>query len=318
VRTGLAQAISRACDRQPQQLVADAARDGHRGHAFGTVAVDPGIAERADSFQHPLEVRRVGNGLRRQGPAMARLSAVITEPRLSPLVAEGAELSREAVCELVLRGSEPIAGSRVSNANLTARQVEVLRLVVHGKTAEEFGSCSGSARGDRRDACGQRGRLSGMLQQDRSGSNRDGARPAVLNAWQVGTCGLVEGNSRAAAGLCSLRAARRCEFTAARGCTPIHRRSAAGAGTNSNAITIASTLRAYLRYRATCGDVVQPLLAVIASPAPGAWRRCPEASKPEEVDRLLNSFTDALPSPRRGYAVVRLALDLGRDEGRVA
>jgi integrase/recombinase XerC len=63
---------------------------------------------------------------------------------------------------------------------------------------------------------------------------------------------------------------------------------------------------------------VQPLLAVIASPAPGAWRRYPEASKPEEVDRLMNSFTDALPSPRRGYAVVRLALDLGRDEGRVA
>ena len=32
-------------------------------------------------------------------------------------------------------------------------------------------------------------------------------------------------------------------------------------GTTSNAITIASTLRAYLRYRATCGDAVQPLLA---------------------------------------------------------
>ncbi len=31
----------------------------------------------------------------------------------------------------------------------------------------------------------------------------------------------------------------------------------------------------------------------------------------EEVDRLLNSFTYALPPPRRGYAVVRLALDLG-------
>ena len=35
--------------------------------------------------------------------------------------------------------------------------------------------------------------------------------------------------------------------------------------TASNAITIASTLRAYLRYRATRGDAVQPLLAVIAS-----------------------------------------------------
>ena len=37
----------------------------------------------------------------------------------------------------------------------------------------------------------------------------------------------------------------------------------------------------------------------------------PRALKPEEVDRLLSSFTSALPSPRRGYAVVRLALDLG-------
>lgn len=82
-------------------------------------------------------------------------------------------------------------------------------------------------------------------------------------------------------------------------------------GTTSNAITIASTLRAYLRYRATCGDVVQPLLAVIASPAHWSMATLPRALKPEEVDRLLGSFTSALPSPRRGYAVVRLALDLG-------
>lgn len=82
-------------------------------------------------------------------------------------------------------------------------------------------------------------------------------------------------------------------------------------GTTSNAITITSTLRAYLRYRATCGDAVQPLLAVIASPAHWSMASLPRGLKPEEVDRLLNSFSDALPSPRRGYAVVRLALDLG-------
>ncbi len=82
-------------------------------------------------------------------------------------------------------------------------------------------------------------------------------------------------------------------------------------GTTSNAITIASTLRDYLRYRATCGDAVQPLLAVIASPAHWSMASLPRALKPEEVERLLNSFTDALPSPKRGYAVVRLALDLG-------
>ena len=82
-------------------------------------------------------------------------------------------------------------------------------------------------------------------------------------------------------------------------------------GTTSNAITIASTLRAYLRYRATCGDAVQPLLAVITSPAHWSMASLPRALKPEEVDRLLSSFTSALPSPHRGYAVVRLALDLG-------
>ena len=82
-------------------------------------------------------------------------------------------------------------------------------------------------------------------------------------------------------------------------------------GTTSNAITIASTLRAYLRYRATCGDAVQPLLAVIASPAHWSMASLPRALKPEEVDRLLSSFNSALPSPHRGYAVVRLALDLG-------
>ena len=82
-------------------------------------------------------------------------------------------------------------------------------------------------------------------------------------------------------------------------------------GTISNATTIASTLRAYLRYRATCGNAVQPLLAVIASPAHWSMASLPRALKPEEVDRLLSSFTSALPSPHRGYAVVRLALDLG-------
>jgi integrase len=81
--------------------------------------------------------------------------------------------------------------------------------------------------------------------------------------------------------------------------------------TTSNAITIASALRAYLRYRASCGDAVQPLLAVISSPAHWSLASLPRSLKPEEVERLLNSFTAARPSPHRGYAVVRLALDLG-------
>jgi len=56
---------------------------------------------------------------------------------------------------------------------------------------------------------------------------------------------------------------------------------------------------------------VQPLLAVIASPAHWSLASLPRGLSGEEVDRLLSSFTDALPSPRRGYAIVRLALDLG-------
>jgi integrase len=81
--------------------------------------------------------------------------------------------------------------------------------------------------------------------------------------------------------------------------------------TISNAATIASALRAYLRYRASCGDAVQPLLAVISTPAHWSLASLPRSLNTDEVERLLNSFTAALPSPRRGYAIVRLALDLG-------
>jgi integrase/recombinase XerC len=82
-------------------------------------------------------------------------------------------------------------------------------------------------------------------------------------------------------------------------------------GTTSNAITIGTTLRRYLRYRASVGDAVQPLLAVIISPAHWSMTTLPRGLTPEEVNRLLSSFTSAQPSPRRSYAVVRLALDLG-------
>lgn len=85
----------------------------------------------------------------------------------------------------------------------------------------------------------------------------------------------------------------------------------ASRNTISNATTIASALRAYLRYRASCGDAVQPLLAVISSPAHWSLASLPRSLKTDEVERLLNSFTAASPSPRRGYAIVRLALDLG-------
>ena len=81
--------------------------------------------------------------------------------------------------------------------------------------------------------------------------------------------------------------------------------------TTSNAITINGALRGYLRWRGSCGDTVQPLLGVIASPPNWSLASLPRALTPQQVDRVLNAFTGALRSPKRGYAIVRLALDLG-------
>jgi integrase len=89
-------------------------------------------------------------------------------------------------------------------------------------------------------------------------------------------------------------------------------------GTTSNAIMLASALRAYFRYRATCGDQVYGLLGVIASPAHWNLASLPQALKPDEVTRLLGSFNSSLPSPKRGYAIVRCALDLGLRRGEIA
>ena len=88
--------------------------------------------------------------------------------------------------------------------------------------------------------------------------------------------------------------------------------------TTSNASTLASALRAYLRYRTTCGDRVHGLLGVIASPAHWGLASLPGALKPIEVERLLASFTSSLSSPRRGYAIVRCALDMGLRSSEVA
>lgn len=89
-------------------------------------------------------------------------------------------------------------------------------------------------------------------------------------------------------------------------------------GTVSNATALVSALRAYLRYRTTCGDRVHALIGVIASPAHWSLASLPRALKPSEVQRLLKSFTTSLPAPRRGYAMVRCALDMGLRVSEVA
>jgi integrase/recombinase XerC len=91
-----------------------------------------------------------------------------------------------------------------------------------------------------------------------------------------------------------------------------HRRTA------SNASALASALRAYFRYRTTCGDRVHGLAGVVSSPAHWSLASLPRSLSAAEVDRLLGSFTSELPSPRRGYAMVRCALDLGLRASEVA
>ena len=81
--------------------------------------------------------------------------------------------------------------------------------------------------------------------------------------------------------------------------------------TASNASRLASALRSYLRYRTTCGDRVGALTAVISSPVHWKLASLPRALKPDEVERLLNSFTADRRWPKRGYAIVRCALDMG-------
>jgi len=88
--------------------------------------------------------------------------------------------------------------------------------------------------------------------------------------------------------------------------------------TPSNASQLASALRSYLRYRTTCGDQVGGLTAVITNPVHWKLASLPRALKPDEADRLLKSFTTVRWSPKRGYAIVRCALDMGLRAGEIA
>lgn len=87
---------------------------------------------------------------------------------------------------------------------------------------------------------------------------------------------------------------------------------------NASLLVTATALRSYLRYRSTCGDAVGALSAVISSPVQWRLASLPRALKPDEVERLLNSFTSDLRWPKRGYAIVRCALDMGLRAGEIA
>ncbi len=85
-----------------------------------------------------------------------------------------------------------------------------------------------------------------------------------------------------------------------------------------HASVLAAGLRSYLRYRGTCGDSIGALTAVIASPAHWTLATLPQTLTVEEVEQLLNSFGEVRRWPKRGYAIVRCALDLGLRAGEIA
>lgn len=85
----------------------------------------------------------------------------------------------------------------------------------------------------------------------------------------------------------------------------------------SHASALAAALRAYFRYRATCGDALHALLGVISSPARWSLTSLPRALTTEEVRRLLEGCK-VRPTPLRLLAMVHLALDLGLRAGEIA
>jgi len=82
---------------------------------------------------------------------------------------------------------------------------------------------------------------------------------------------------------------------------------------------IASALRCYLRFRNLAGDDAMARLAATI-PSVANWRLAvlPEVLSPAEVEQLLGSFSDVVPSGKRAYAMVRCLVDLGLRASEVA
>lgn len=95
-------------------------------------------------------------------------------------------------------------------------------------------------------------------------------------------------------------------------------RRVASRQTATNASQHATALRSYLRFRATCGDSVGKLTAVIQNPVHWKLASLPRALKPDEIERLLESFSTRHRWPKRCYAIIRCALDLGLRSGEIA
>ena len=88
--------------------------------------------------------------------------------------------------------------------------------------------------------------------------------------------------------------------------------------TPASAGALASALRGYFRFRATCGDQVHGLIGVVSYPANWQLASLPKALSGAEVARLVGSLGQGGPSARRPDAMVRCALDLGLRSSEVA
>lgn len=74
---------------------------------------------------------------------------------------------------------------------------------------------------------------------------------------------------------------------------------------------IGGAIACYLRFRSMSGDQVGDLVAAIPSAAQWRLASLPEVLTDAELDKLLQSFDQSVPSRRRAYAMVRCLIDLG-------
>lgn len=79
----------------------------------------------------------------------------------------------------------------------------------------------------------------------------------------------------------------------------------------ASAQVLASALRGYIKFRASCGDSVGHLLAVNTSPANWRLASLPQTLSSAEVTQLLGAFSPGMPSALRAYAMLRCVVDLG-------
>lgn len=92
-----------------------------------------------------------------------------------------------------------------------------------------------------------------------------------------------------------------------------------GRGRTAGTVRVmAGALRCYLRFHGLAGDPVGALAETI--PAAAHWRLAslPDVLSPVEIDQLLGSFGEAVPSRKRAYAMVRCLADLGLRAAEVA